>query len=249
MVVDADMEREMESTKVKKVAVVIPTYNEAENIVSLITALLKIGDFIDVVVVDDNSLDQTAECVLKNFNNNKQVSLLKRQRKSGRGSAIIEGMRFITQKGRYDTIVEMDGDLSHDPSALPALLENTEHYDVVIGSRYIKNSEIINWPIRRKIVSKMANYYARSVFKVPINDYSGGFRCYSRNAAHYLINNKFITKGHASLLEIVYMLYKKGFTFCEVPIVFINRQKGYSKLSSGDFLEAIKNIFKIRASY
>jgi len=239
----------MESTKVKKVAVVIPTYNEAGNIVSLITALLKIGDFIEVVVVDDNSLDQTADHVSRNFTNNHKVSVIKRPEKSGRGSAVIDGMRFIANNGTYDTIVEMDGDFSHDPSVLPALLEKAEHYDVVIGSRYLENSKIINWPIRRRIVSKMANCYARAVFKVPINDCSGGFRCYSRRATHCLINNKFITKGHATLLEIAYMLYKKGLTFCEVPIVFRNRQKGYSKLNSGEFFEAMKNIFKIRASY
>lgn len=229
-----------------RLLVIIPTYNEADNIIRLINVVLSLKLEINVLVVDDSSPDGTSELIKKTFNNNPNVFSIVRTKKDGRGRAVIEGIKFALKKGMYDKIIEMDADFSHDPTELPVLLKKSEEVDVVIGSRYSPKSQIINWPLKRRIFSKLANFYAKLLLGIPIHDYTNGYRCYSLEAAQSIDYQSIKSKGYIVLSEIAYQLFKKGFTFGEVPTVFVNRERGISNLNLNEILSAFKSVWNLR---
>lgn len=231
-----------------RIAIIIPTYNEADNIVKLVTEISKhIKNTDHVIIVDDNSPDNTANLALKAFAKQKNVIVLKRLAKDGRGSAVFEGFKYATKfKPKY--YLEMDADFSHKPSDIPKLVSKIEKEKkgIVIGSRYMKGSEIFNWSVKRKIFSKLANFYARVLLGVKITDYTNGYRIYSDKAIKYLLGENFKTKGYILLSETAYKLHKKGFKFGEIPIIFVNRKRGVSNLNPAEIKEAFWGIIKIK---
>lgn len=228
-----------------KTLIIIPSYNESENIINLIDVLLKENSNIDVLVVDDSS-DDTAN-LIKNMQSKgeSRLFLIKRQTKSGRGSAVLEGFKFALTRD-YKLIAEMDADFSHDPHEFKSLIAVAGDNTVIIGSRYLKESRIIGWPLSRRIFSKLANFYAKAILQIPIHDYTNGYRVYGRKALEKLDLLKIKNSGYVVLSEISYQLFKKMVKFIEVPTLFINRKKGISNFSSKEVMEAFVSILKIR---
>ena len=227
-----------------KTLVIIPCYNESENIIQLVEALIALGDNIDVLVVDDSS-DNTADLVREKQKSESRLFLIKRQGKGGRGTAVLEVFKYGLGKD-YDRIVEMDADFSHDPKELPKLIAMGGDDVLVIGSRYIKGSKIVGWPIQRKLFSAFANFYANIVLGLGIHDYTNGYRVYGRKALQKLDMGKIRQKGYIVLSEISYQLFKKGVKIIEVPTVFVNRKRGGSNFSLKEIKEAFTSVIKIR---
>lgn len=227
--------------------VIIPTYNEAENIESLVKTLCTLYEGIHVLVVDDGN-DETASIVTQVQNTHPTVKVLKRGVKSGRGSAVLAGIAYALENP-YTRIVEMDADFSHNPKELSSLLAVAEDTTVVIGSRYLKSSRIENWPLRRKIFSACANVYANLILGIGIHDYTNGYRVYGRKAAEGIDMERIKSRGYIVLSEVAYQLFVKGFTFREVPTIFINRSRGVSNFSLNEIKEAFTSVIRIRKMY
>jgi len=230
-----------------KALVVFPTYNERENIEGIIAAVLGVDPRIEVLVVDDNSPDGTGKLVAKLTKPNKRVHLIKREKKAGLGSAYIEGFGYALRNG-YDYIFEMDADFSHDPKYIPDFLEKVKEYDLVIGSRYIKGVNVINWPMKRLLLSYYANMYTRVVTGLPLKDATGGFKCYRRKVLEGIDIGKVKSDGYSFQIEMSYKAWKKGYRICEIPIVFVDRQAGQSKMSKKIVREAIWMVWRLRLS-
>lgn len=227
-----------------KTLVIIPTYNEEDNILKLVDHILGNGLGLDVLIVDDGS-DRTSEIIKTRMEQAPGLFLIKRAVKSGRGTAVLEGIRFGLEKN-YDYIMEMDADFSHDPNELPALMALAAPNRVVIGSRYAKGSKIVNWPLRRRIFSKCANFYANAILGIGLSDYTNGYRVYSRDAAEKIDVSKIKAVGYVVLSEISYQLHRKGVEFREVPTVFVNRNRGASNFSLKEIKEAFWSVIRIR---
>lgn len=226
-----------------KTCVIIPTYNEEENIGNLVRALLTLPLGLDVLVVDDGN-DKTTEIVTAISQTDPRVSVLRRGEKGGRGSAVMAGLRHCLEKG-YERFVEMDADFSHDPKELESLLAVSAPRVVVIGSRYLPTSRIIGWPWKRTIFSKAANLFARPWLRIPIHDFTNGYRVYDREAAALLVTAPIKSKGYIVLSEIAYLLKKHGFRFVEVPTVFVNRTRGASNFNLSEIQDALFGILRI----
>jgi dolichol-phosphate mannosyltransferase len=232
--------------KIKPVLVVIPSYNEKDNIGNLIEELLNVDSNIDVLVVDDNSPDGTSEVVRKSTGFNKRVFLITRTKKDGRGGAVLDGFRYgLRDKKRYEYFFEMDADFSHPPKEIPLFLDKGDHADCVIGSRYIKGSKIIGWPWSRKIFSKLANIYARFLLRIPITDYTNGYRLYKREVLERINFDAIEKNGYIVLSEIAFQIHLAGFNMGEIPTVFVNRQRGLSNLSIGEIASALHSVFRL----
>lgn len=232
-----------------KILVIIPCYNERENIVQLINAILEQSADIDVLVVDDNSPDGTSALVQAEVpKHHGHLILLTRTGKGGRGSAVLAGFRHALEKG-YDYAFEMDADFSHKPSEIPLFLERIKTCDFVVGSRYIQGSEIHDWGWKRTFFSRWANRYARLVLRIPLSDYTNGYRLYTRRALEALDMNAIDAKGYVVLSEVAYQLYRKGFSLGEVPTIFVNRRRGISNLSFKEIKEAFMSVLRIRWGY
>ncbi|OGD83061.1 hypothetical protein A3A54_00265 [Candidatus Curtissbacteria bacterium RIFCSPLOWO2_01_FULL_39_62] len=231
------------------VAIVIPTYNEVNNIKKLIDQIFSINKNLNVIVVDDNSPDGTAKAVNVLKKRHIKLSLIKRKGKGGRGSAVVEGFKHVYKNRDIKLFIEMDADFSHRPEEIKKLVEKSKKFDVVIGSRYLKNSKIFGWSIGRKVFSKIANLYCRLVLGVPISDYTNGFRCYSKRTAKKLISANFKSKGYILLSEIAYFLHRQGYSFGEVPTVFRNRVRGKSNFSLSEVKESLIAIPRIKLNY
>jgi dolichol-phosphate mannosyltransferase len=227
-----------------KTLIIVPSYNEQDNIVQLINDLFSRYGDTDILIVDD-SKDSTPEIVKKEQSAHSNLFLIQRTVKSGRGTAVLEGIRFGLQKD-YDFLVEMDADLSHQPKELAQLLVAATVDGVVIGSRYMKGSKILHWPLRRRIFSKFANLYANAILGIGITDYTNGYRVYGREAAAKIEFDKIKSSGYVVLSEIAYQLFLKGVKFSEVPIVFINRREGISNFSWNEIKEAFVSVVRIR---
>jgi dolichol-phosphate mannosyltransferase len=227
-----------------KTLVIIPCYNEAENIVNLINALLALPLGVDVLVVDD-SKDNTAELVRERQLGEPRLSLIKREEKGGRGTAVLAGFKFALARD-YDRIVEMDADFSHNPTELASLLAVSGDNTLVIGSRYLPTSKILNWPLTRRIFSKFANFYANLILRIGIHDYTNGYRVYGREALKKLDMAQIKNQGYIVLSEISYQLFKKGVKFAEVPTRFVNRRRGASNFSLKEIREAFTSVIRIR---
>jgi len=226
--------------------VVIPTFNEAENVADLVGQLLALEPTVDVIVVDDGSPDGTgaiADELARSRPN--RVAVLHRTGKGGRGTAVLAGLRQGIS-GDYSLFVEMDADLSHLPEQLPSLLEAATGADVVIGSRYIPHGEIHGWSRKRKAWSKVSNLVIDTVLRLPISDYTNGYRVYSRKAVSELLSSDLKERGYISLSEWACVLHRAGMRFADVPITFVNRRQGISKMSAGEALEALRALSRMR---
>ncbi len=225
--------------------VVIPTYNERENIGELIQRILEMSRF-RVLVVDDNSPDGTAEVVAALAADEPRVGLLLRPEKRGLGSAYVAGFRRALAEGAA-FICEMDADFSHDPSYLPQLLAAAEtRYDLALGSRYVPGGGTTDWGIIRQLISRGGNLYARAILGLPVMDATGGFRCYRRRVLETINLDDIQSNGYAFQIELVYRTMRAGFRIGELPIIFPDRRVGRSKMSRRIVLEALINVWRLR---
>ena len=226
--------------------IVIPTYEERENIVSLIDRLFELHADLDILVVDDNSQDGTADAVKEaQEQHGERLMLRVREGKGGRGSAVLEGLKHAIDQG-YSHAFEMDADFSHEPAEVQQFLEMMTEHDLVIGSRYHPESKIYNWSRKRIIFSDFANRFARMILRIPITDYTNGYRCYNQTALQALNFDAIEAKGYIVLSEVAYQLHRKNLRIGEVPTVFVNRQRGTSNLSAREVKEAFLSVLAIR---
>jgi dolichol-phosphate mannosyltransferase len=225
--------------------VIIPTYNERDNLIELTERLLALPLALDVVFVDDSSPDGTGKLADELARSHPQISVIRRERKLGYGSAVIEGFR-VALKGDYAWILQMDADLSHDPAAIPALIRAASDNDLVLGSRYIGGVRVIDWEIGRVLLSWMSNGYARAVTRLPVRDVTTGFRCFRRQALEALNLAQFQAAGYGFQIEVAYRIWRSGGRLTEVPITFYGRQKGISKLSKRMIVEAAVLVWRLR---
>jgi dolichol-phosphate mannosyltransferase len=228
--------------------VIIPTYNEIENIEAIIKAVFEQSVFVNILVVDDNSPDLTALKVKelqKEFPERLFIEI--RKEKSGLGTAYIHGFKWAL-KNNYDYIFEMDADFSHNPEDLIKLYNacHLEQYDVAIGSRYIKGVNVVNWPMNRVLMSYIASIYVRIITGMKIHDTTAGFVCYKRKVLESLDLNKIKFIGYAFQIEMKFKAYLKKFNIVEIPVIFTDRTKGQSKLSSGIISEAIFGVISMK---
>ncbi|MDP3900370.1 MAG: polyprenol monophosphomannose synthase [bacterium] len=230
-----------------KILVIIPTYNEETTIIKLIDALLSLPITLDILIVDDGS-DETADLVRERRDREARLHLIKRNEKSGRGSAVLAGLKYGLERD-YDYLVEMDADFSHQPDELPALIAVAEPNTVVIGSRYVKGSVIKGWPLARRIFSKFANFYANLILKIGLHDYTNGYRVYGRAALKKLDFEKIKASGYIVLSEIAYQLHRRGVKFKECKSLFVNRRRGQSNFSLREVKESFFSIPNIKKRY
>jgi apolipoprotein N-acyltransferase len=227
-----------------RVAVVLPTYNERDNIEHVLRRLLAVGERIDVIVVDDSSPDGTGEIVREHPAARKgRVTLIERPGKQGLASAYRDGFRRALDGG-YDLVVEMDSDLSHRPEDLPRLLEGARHYDLTVGSRYIKGGAIQNWSLSRRILSRGGNIYARIILGHRVKDSTSGYRVFRPEVLVHLLDQGIDSEGYGFQIELAYRAWQAGFSVGEVPITFEDRQAGTSKLSRGIVVEALWRVLQ-----
>ena len=222
--------------------VIIPTYNEIENIDKIIDAVLNLGPDFSVLIIDDNSPDGTAGVVKTKMAEQwpDRLFLEERAGKLGLGTAYIHGFKWALDRG-YKYIMEMDADFSHNPNDLPRLYDKCarEGYDVAIGSRYVSGVNVVNWPMGRVLMSYFASKYVRIITGLPIHDTTAGFKCYRRQVLETIGLDKIRFKGYAFQIEMKFTAYKCGFKIAEVPVIFVNRELGTSKMNSSIFGVAI----------
>ena len=228
-----------------KVYVVLPTYNERQNISGIIDRLLAIDPDLAVLVVDDNSPDGTAECVETLAASQKRIHLMRRPAKLGLGSAYIEGFKRALDAGAQ-YVIQMDADFSHDPGYIPEFLQKIAECDVVIGSRYVRGVNVVNWPIQRLLLSYLANVYTKVITGLPINDATSGFKCFRREVLEAIDLDKIISDGYCFQIEMNFRAWRKGFRIVEVPIVFVDRHSGTSKMSKRIIWEAVWKVWWFR---
>ncbi|MFG6427799.1 polyprenol monophosphomannose synthase [Lepagella muris] len=230
------------------VLVIIPTYNEIENITAILETVMKYPDGFDVLVIDDNSPDGTAEAVKKmmeKFPN--RIFLEQRKGKLGLGTAYIHGFKWALKKD-YGYVIEMDADFSHNPDDLTRLYHacKDDCADVAIGSRYISGVNVVNWPMGRVLMSYFASAYVRFITRMKLRDSTAGFVCYRRRVLEAIKLDNIEFKGYAFQIEMKFKAYVKGFKIVEIPIIFINRRLGTSKMNSSIFGEAVFGVLKLK---
>jgi len=229
----------------KKALIIIPTYNEADNIFKLINEIFlqHFGAImVNILIIDDNSGDGTAEIVKKL--NDPRVHIIERPSKMGLGTAYITGFKYAIEKG-FDFVFEMDADFSHDPKSLPQFLEKIEEYDLVIGSRYIEGIAVVNWPLSRLMISIGASYYTRIITFLPVKDVTAGFMCYKVDSLKKIDLNSVRSNGYSFQIEMKFRMWKKKMKLVEIPIVFIDRSAGVSKMSKKIVHEAMFMVWKL----
>ncbi|MDF1879759.1 polyprenol monophosphomannose synthase [Sulfurimonas sp. MAG313] len=232
----------------KNAVVVIPTYNEIENIEIILEKVFSLSLNLDILVVDDNSPDLTHAKVQELIDNktyNSSLNLIIRQNKEGLGKAYIEGFKWCLAQ-EYTYIIEMDADLSHDPKYIPSFLENIKDNDLVIGSRYVKGGGVVNWSMFRKLISFGGSAYSRIILGISIKDVTGGFKCFKYEVLKSINLDNIMSAGYAFQIEMNYRTLLKGFKVKEVPIVFEDRVLGKSKMSKKIFIEALWNVLLLR---
>lgn len=228
--------------------VIIPTFNEKENIERIIRKVFSLNKEFDVLIVEDNSPDGTAEIVRKLMPEFPDLLYMEeRKGKLGLGTAYIHGFKWALQR-KYEYIFEMDADFSHNPEDLLKLYDACANQggDVAIGSRYIKGVNVVNWPMGRVLMSYFASYYVRMITRMKIMDTTAGFKCYRRNLLNTIDFERIKFTGYAFQIEMKYTAWKLGFKIIEVPIIFTDRTEGTSKMSSGIFREAILGVIQLR---
>jgi dolichol-phosphate mannosyltransferase len=230
----------------ERALVIVPTYNERENIRRLVDAVLRQDGRLEMLIVDDGSPDGTGEIVAELEASDRRVHLLERPKKMGLGTAYIAGFRWALERD-YQYILEMDADFSHDPAHLPQFLRAIEDADLVIGSRYQQGRvTVVNWPIGRLILSYSANLYARAVTGLPVWDTTAGFKCFRRSVLEAIDFSQVRSNGYAFQIEMHFRAWKRGFRLTEIPIVFVDRTEGTSKMSKAIVREAIWMVWRLR---
>lgn len=229
----------------EKILIIIPTYNEIENIEILIKEIYAIDSAIDILIVDDNSPDGTGKQVKKLKDHYNNLFLIEREGKLGLGTAYVAGFKFALKNG-YSIIFEMDADFSHDPKEIPNFLDALKNSDLVIGSRYIKGVNVVNWPLSRLLLSYFANKYTRFVTGLPLCDSTGGYKCFRRQVLEALNLEEVRSGGYSFQIEMSFKAWKKGFQLKEIPIIFIDRAVGKSKMSKQIIREAVWMVWKLK---
>lgn len=243
--------RNDDDIEVSDCVVIIPTYNERENIAAIIDAVMNLPKRMDVLIIDDGSPDGTADIVrdkMKEYAD--RVFMVERQGKLGLGTAYITGFKWALQRPRYQYIFEMDADFSHNPDDLPKLYEAcaSGEADMAVGSRYITGINVVNWPMGRVLMSYYASAYVRLITGLKVRDTTAGFACYTRRVLETVELDKIRFKGYAFQIEMKFTAHKCGFTIKEVPIIFVNRENGTSKMSGGIFGEAVFGVIRLKIS-
>ena len=228
-----------------KTLIVTPTYNERKNIRELVSTLFELNPDFHILVVDDSSPDGTAEIVEELQADCANLHLLSRNEKTGLGSAYIAGFNYALERD-YEAVVQMDADMSHDPKDVPLLIEAIENADLAIGSRYLSGINVVNWPLQRLIISYGANIYTRLVTRLPVRDATGGFKCWRREALDAINLDGVRSQGYSFQIEMTYRAWLKGFRITEIPIIFVDRTVGESKMTRSIMLEAAVMIPRLR---
>ncbi len=228
-----------------KPLIIIPTYNELDNIQRLIPELMALDPAIRVLVVDDNSPDGTGKLVDDMARENDRISVLHRPAKLGLGSAYVAGFKYAVQQD-VDCVFEMDADFSHDPAMVPEFIEQIKSCDVVIGSRYISGINVVNWPMSRLLLSYFANFYTRLVTGMTIRDATSGYKCFRREVLESINLDDVRSDGYAFQIEMNFRCWRKGYRVQEIPIIFVDRRSGTSKLSQGVINEAVWIVWWLR---
>jgi len=230
-----------------RVLVIIPTYNEVENVSKLIYALNKLEhkSLLDILIVDDNSPDGTGAAVKKLQKEYDNLFLMERSGKLGLGTAYLQGFKWALEK-KYEVAVEMDADFSHHPDFLPLMISKIDNYDFIIGSRYVKGGAVENWPFIRKAISKGASLYSKLILGVDIKDFTGGFNLWKTSVLLAINLDSIKSNGYSFQVEMKYRAVKKNFSFLEVPIIFKERESGISKMSKKIFFEAVWKVIWLR---
>ncbi|MDH5581185.1 MAG: polyprenol monophosphomannose synthase [Bdellovibrionales bacterium] len=229
----------------EKSLVIIPTYNEIDNVERMINTLFDLYPKMHLLIIDDNSPDGTAQKVKELQSSFPNLHLMERKGKLGLGTAYVAGFKWALERD-YEYIFEMDCDFSHDPKEVQSLLEAAQTNDLVIGSRYINGIRIINWPFKRLLLSYGASIYTRFITGIPVKDTTGGFKCFTRKALKALNLDKIFSNGYSFQLELNYKIWSKGLRIKEVPIIFYERRDGQSKMGGGIIFEAVFAVFFLR---
>ncbi|MFH1008585.1 MAG: polyprenol monophosphomannose synthase [Candidatus Latescibacterota bacterium] len=225
--------------------IIIPTYNEKENIREIVEAILGLDLNLDILIVDDDSPDGTGRIAEELSAEQGAVHVLHREEKLGLGAAYVAGFKYaLTQP--YDVIFEMDADFSHDPKHIPLFLDEIASCDLVIGSRYTDGVNVVHWPMKRLLLSYFANMYSRIITGMPVRDATGGYKCFRREVLEAIDLGRVSSTGYAFQIEMSFRAWKKGFHLSELPIVFWDRRKGTSKMSFKIAKEAIWMVWKLR---
>jgi dolichol-phosphate mannosyltransferase len=228
-----------------KALIIVPTYNEKENIERLVNAVLKQHEAIELLIIDDGSPDGTGAIVEQMMTSEPRLHIIKRPGKMGLGSAYVTGFKHALKQD-YDYIMEMDADFSHNPDDIPKLLEAAQDNDLVIGSRYCNGINIINWPIERLMISYFASKYVRLITGMPIKDPTGGFKCFNRKVLEKIDLDNIRSEGYSFQIEMNYKAWVRGFKLKEVSIVFTERVDGHSKMSKKIVYEAAWMVWKLK---
>lgn len=228
-----------------KALVIVPTYNERENIEKLAAGVLEKSGKLELLVVDDNSPDGTGELADSMARDDPRVHVLHRGGKLGLGSAYLEGFRWALARD-YDCVFEMDADFSHDPRYLPDFLAAIEDADLVLGSRYVRGINVVNWPMSRLLLSYGASLYTRVITGLPVKDPTGGFKCFRREVLEALDLDSIQSDGYSFQIEVSFKVWRKGFRIREIPIIFVDRHSGTSKMDRGIVLEAIWMVWWLK---
>ncbi len=225
--------------------VVMPTYNERENLPIVVPQVLAQGPRIEILIVDDNSPDGTGQLVDEMAARDPRVHVLHRPGKQGLGTAYIAGFKWALERD-YEYVFEMDSDRSHDPAHIPEFLDAAQEYDLVLGSRYLRGVTVINWPMSRLLLSFFANKYARIATGLPFTDTTGGFKCYHRRVLEGIDLDAIRSEGYSFQIETTFRAWRKGFKIGEIKIVFSDRSEGDSKMSGRIIREAVWRVWKLR---
>jgi dolichol-phosphate mannosyltransferase len=223
----------------------IPTYNEKENVEKIISAVLAQGDDIEILIIDDNSPDGTAEIVENLKKDNPRIHLIRRPGKMGLGTAYIDGFTYGLKLPRIGYLMEMDADFSHDPNYLKDFRETIKNCDLVIGSRYINGISIVNWPITRLLLSYFASIYVQYITGMPVKDPTSGFKCFRREVLEWLDLKRVKSNGYGFQIEMDFYVWRAGFKIKEIPILFIDRRAGTSKMNKKIVFEAVFGVWKL----
>jgi len=229
----------------QRALIIFPTYNEKDNIDKIVNAVLPLDPRINVLIVDDNSPDGTGEIADRLANEETKVNVLHRKEKEGLGKAYISGFKWAIEN-EYDFIFEMDADFSHGPEYIKDFLDEIQHNDLVIGSRYISGVNVINWPMSRLLLSYFANVYTRIITGLPLRDATGGFKCFRRKVLEAIDLDNVKSTGYVFQIEMSMRAWKKGFKIKEIPIIFVDRIAGQSKMSKKIMREAIYMVWLLR---
>lgn len=228
-----------------RILVILPTYNERENLAEIVSSILRQDNRIHILIIDDASPDGTGELADRLAAGEPRVEVMHRAGKLGLGTAYIAGFRWALERG-FDLVFEMDADFSHDPAHIPDFLKAAETHDVVLGSRYLRGVTVVNWPMSRLLLSFFANRYARIVTGVPLSDLTSGFKCFRSEVLEAVRLERVRSNGYSFQIEVTFRAWHRGFRVAEIPIVFVDRSLGESKMSRAIVWEAVWMVWRLR---